>query len=145
MRWLMNDVWERIWKNAIMAYTMYSPGISLQGLGKTTKSFSKSNRWHSTSRIQVYAVISIPVTWAQAVSRWFPTAAARIRVRARMWNLWWTKRHWGRFSPRTSVSPVNRHSANFSIIIISRDWHNRSIGGRSAEWTQLESIPHYTN
>jgi hypothetical protein len=34
-----------------------------------------------------------------------------------MWNLWWTKRHWGRFSPSTSVSPVNHHSTNFSIII----------------------------
>jgi hypothetical protein len=33
-------------------------------------------------------------------------------------------------------SPTN-HSANFSIIIIiiTRGWHNRPIGGRSAEWT----------
>jgi hypothetical protein len=23
-----------------------------------------------------------------------------------MWGLWWTKRHWGRFSPSTSVSPA---------------------------------------
>jgi hypothetical protein len=55
------------------------------------------------------------------------------------WGLWWTKRHWGRFSPSTSVSPVN-HSTNFSIIIITRGWHNRPISGRSAEWTQLDSI-----
>jgi hypothetical protein len=81
---------------------------------------------------------------AQAVSRWFPTAAARVRVRAGMWDLWWTKRHWFRFCPSTSVSPAN-HSTNFSIIIITRVWHNRPIGGRSAEWTQLDSIPHYTN
>jgi hypothetical protein len=39
-----------------------------------------------------------------------------------MWSLWWTKRHWDRFSPRTSVSPTN-HSTNFSIIIITRGWH----------------------
>jgi hypothetical protein len=52
-------------------------------------------------------------------------------------GLWWTKRHWGRFSPSTSVSPANNHSTNFSIIIITR--------GRSAEWTQLDSTPHYTN
>jgi hypothetical protein len=57
-----------------------------------------------------------------------------------MWGLRWTKRHWGRFSPSTSVSPVN-HSTNFSIIIITRGWHNRPIIGRSAEWTQLDSTP----
>jgi hypothetical protein len=27
------------------------------------------------------------------------------------------------------------HSTNFSIIIITRHWHNTPIGGRSAEWT----------
>jgi hypothetical protein len=24
-----------------------------------------------------------------------------------MWDLWWTKLHWGRFSPSTSVYPAN--------------------------------------
>jgi hypothetical protein len=24
-------------------------------------------------------------------------------------------------------------------------WHNRPIGGRSADWIQLDSTPHYTN
>jgi hypothetical protein len=43
-----------------------------------------------------------------------------------MWCLWWTKRHWGRFSPSTSASPAN-HSTNFSIIIITRGWHNRPL------------------
>jgi hypothetical protein len=60
-----------------------------------------------------------------------------------MWGLWWTKRHCGRFSPSTSVSLAN-HSTNFSIIITTRGWHNRPISGRSAEWTQLNSNPHYT-
>jgi hypothetical protein len=34
---------------------------------------------------------------------------------------------WGRFSPRTSVSPANLHSIFFStiIFIITRGWHNR--------------------
>jgi hypothetical protein len=54
--------------------------------------------------------------------------------------LWWTKRHWGRFSPSTSVSLAN-HSTNFSIIIITRGWHNRPVGSLSAEWTQLDSTP----
>jgi hypothetical protein len=45
------------------------------------------------------------------------------------------KRNWGRFPPNTSISPANHHSTNFSIIIIIGGWHNRPIGGRSAEWT----------
>jgi hypothetical protein len=65
----------------------------------------------------------------KAVSRWLPTAAVRVRIR----GLWWRKWQWGRFSPSTSVSSANHHSTNFSIIIITRDWHNRPIGGRSAE------------
>jgi hypothetical protein len=39
-------------------------------------------------------------------------------------------------------SPANHHSINFSIII-TQGWHNRPIGGRSAEWTQLDSTPLY--
>jgi hypothetical protein len=41
--------------------------------------------------------------------------------------------------------PANHHSTNFSIIILTRGWHNRLIGGCSAKWTQLDSTPHYTN
>jgi hypothetical protein len=57
---------------------------------------------------------------AQAVSRWLPTVAARVRSRGLvMWDLWWTNWRWGRFSPRASASPVNLHSTNsFTIIII---------------------------
>jgi hypothetical protein len=61
-----------------------------------------------------------------------------------MWDLWWTKLHWRRFSPSTSVSPAN-HSTNFSIIIITRGWQNMPISGRSAKWTQSDSTSHYTN
>jgi hypothetical protein len=35
-----------------------------------------------------------------------------------MWDLWWTKWRWGRFSPSISVSPANLHSTNCSTIII---------------------------
>jgi hypothetical protein len=52
---------------------------------------------------------------AQAVSRWLPTAAARV------WScgiLWWTKWRWGGFSPSTSVSPANLHSTNCSTITL---------------------------
>jgi hypothetical protein len=58
---------------------------------------------------------------AQAVSRWLPTAAITGQV---MWDLWWTKWHWGRFSLSTSISPANPQSTNCSIIII-RGWYNR--------------------
>jgi hypothetical protein len=34
-------------------------------------------------------------------------------------DLWWTKCHWGRFSPSTSVSLANLQSTKFSIIIIA--------------------------
>jgi hypothetical protein len=73
---------------------------------------------------------------SSAVRRWLPTAAARVRVRAACGGLWWTRRHWGRFSPSTSVSPAN-HSTDFSIIIITRGWHKRPISGRSVEWTLI--------
>jgi hypothetical protein len=53
-----------------------------------------------------------------------------------MWGLWWTKRHWGRFPPSTSVSPAN-HSTDFSIIIITQGWHNRPLSGQSVEWTLI--------
>jgi hypothetical protein len=36
-----------------------------------------------------------------------------------MWDLWWTKWRWGRFTPSTSVSPANLHFTNFSTITIT--------------------------
>jgi hypothetical protein len=48
---------------------------------------------------------------AQAVSRWLPTAMARVRALVCVkWDLWWTKWLWGRFSPSTLVSTANLHS-----------------------------------
>jgi hypothetical protein len=38
-------------------------------------------------------------------------------------------------------SPENHDSTNFSILIITRVKYNRPIGGRSAEWTQLDPTP----
>jgi hypothetical protein len=61
-----------------------------------------------------------------------------------MWVLWWRNMHWGRFSSSTSVFPA-KHFTNFSIIIIDRGGYNRPISGSSAEWTQLDSTPQYTN
>jgi hypothetical protein len=73
----------------------------------------------------------------QAVSRWLLTAAARVRVRIACGVCGGQSGIGGGFfSPSTSFFPANYHSTNFSIIITR---------GRSAEWTQLDSTPHYTN
>jgi hypothetical protein len=80
---------------------------------------------------------------AQAVSRWLPTAAARVRARAACGICGGQSGSGSGFLRVLRFSPAN-HSANFSTIIITRGWHNRPIDGRSAEWTQLDSTPHYT-
>jgi hypothetical protein len=98
---------------------------------------------HTTTAAQVTAELNIHLghAVAQAVSRWLPTATTRVRVRA----VCGVCVGQSRFSPSTSVSLANHHFTNFFIITITQGWHNRPIGGCSAEWTQLDSIPHYTN
>jgi hypothetical protein len=54
---------------------------------------------------------------AQAASRRLLTAAARVRAQV-MWDLWWKKWQWGRFSLSTSVSPANSNSTDCSTFII---------------------------
>jgi hypothetical protein len=57
---------------------------------------------------------------AQAVSRWLPhRGGPGSNPGLVMWDLWWTKWWWGRFSGSISVSPVNLHSTNFSTITIA--------------------------
>jgi hypothetical protein len=36
-----------------------------------------------------------------------------------MWDLWWKKWRWGRFSSSTLVSPANLYTTNFSTITIT--------------------------
>jgi hypothetical protein len=56
---------------------------------------------------------------AQAVSGWLPTVAAwGSSPGLVMWDLWWTKWRWGRFSLSTSVSPANLHGPQSSSSII---------------------------
>jgi hypothetical protein len=80
---------------------------------------------------------------AQAVSRWLPTAAARVRFRAACGVCGGRSGTGGRFSPSTSVSPAN-HSTNFSIIITTRGWHNRPLVATvpcGPNWTPPPTIP----
>jgi hypothetical protein len=77
---------------------------------------------------------------AQAVSRWLPTAAARVRVRAACGVRGEQSSTGAGFFRVLRFPLANHHSTNFYIIIIIRDWHNGPIGGRSAEWTHLDSI-----
>jgi hypothetical protein len=43
-----------------------------------------------------------------------------------MWDLWWTKKYWGRFSPSTSVYPAKHSTGCYTLIIIS-GWYNRPV------------------
>jgi hypothetical protein len=67
-------------------------------------------------RNQDYDLISRAV--AQAVSRWLPTAAARVRVRAAC-GVWVDKEALGQVFSEYFGSPAN-HSTNVSTIIIPR-------------------------
>jgi hypothetical protein len=82
---------------------------------------------------------------AQAVSRWLPTAAARVRARVCLWDLWWTKWRWGRFSPSILVSPANVHSTKFSILTITRGRHNRPEVADVPSGPSMDSTPHCAN
>jgi hypothetical protein len=47
-----------------------------------------------------------------------------------MWDLWWTKWRWGRFSPSTSVYPANFYTIT---ITITRGRYSRPNSGRSTQ------------
>jgi hypothetical protein len=81
---------------------------------------------------------------AQAVSRWLPTAAARVRVQVACEVCGGESGIGAGFLQVLWFPLPNHHSTNFFIIINTRGRHNRTIIGRSAQWTQLDSTPHYT-
>jgi hypothetical protein len=61
-----------------------------------------------------------------------------------MWDLWWTKWNWGRFSPSTSVSADNSHSAApQSSSCIIQGWYNWPNSGRRTKWTQSHPLPKF--
>jgi hypothetical protein len=63
-----------------------------------------------------------------------------------MWDLWWTKWRWGRFSLSTSVSCASSQflippTASRSPSTIIRGWYNRPNSGWRAKWTQSHCTP----
>jgi hypothetical protein len=64
----------------------------------------------------------------QAVSRRLPTAAARVECDGQKWR-------WGRFSPRTSVSPANLYIPSTSPQSSSLSPEAGTIG---QEWPQCQ-------
>jgi hypothetical protein len=53
-----------------------------------------------------------------------------------MWDLWWTKLHWGMFSPSTSVSPANSHSTE-PLHIHHHHHHHHHLSSRAGTIGQL--------
>jgi hypothetical protein len=87
------------------------------------KSLSRINQYPVGNRTSRNSKKGAIQTWprgraiTQVVSYQLPTAATRDRAQF-MWDLWWTKWHWSRFSPSTSVSLANSHSTECFTLII---------------------------
>jgi hypothetical protein len=58
-----------------------------------------------------------------------------------MQNMWWTDRHWWRFSVRISVSPTNSHSTDCSIFISNLKNNNSHLGTISIHQLQQKYFP----
>jgi hypothetical protein len=84
----------------------YSP---LKRKCATTESKSLSNIRQRFSMSDLKSKRDVTVT--HSLGR-LPTTAARL-----MWDLWWNKWRWGRFSPSTSVFHTSSHSISFFIFI----------------------------
>jgi hypothetical protein len=76
------------------------------------------------------------------VSRWLPTAAARVRVLA-VFAFVVDKAALGQVFSEYFGFPCQSFHQIFYIIITTRGWDNRPLGGRSVEWTQLDPPPLY--
>jgi hypothetical protein len=77
----------------------------------------------------------------QAVSRWLPTEAARVRARVWSSGICGGQSGGGPGFLRVLRIPLPIHSTKFSILTITRVRYNRPITGRRAEWTQFGLHP----
>jgi hypothetical protein len=63
-------------------------------------------------------IITIGRALAQAVSRPASHRGGPEQITGLvMWDFWWTKWHWCRFSLSSPISPADSHSSDFSIFI----------------------------
>jgi hypothetical protein len=103
----------------------------------------KEQHWHMRLVIRRYTWLSIASSWvvgraiAQAISRQFPNAAARVRSQVRSCGICSGQRGTGagflrllRFLLRILMPPNAPHSS------IVWSWHNRPISGRRTKRTQ---------
>jgi hypothetical protein len=54
-----------------------------------------------------------------------------------MWDLWWPKEHFGKFSLSTSISLANHHSTDCSTITII---YHPGMVQQAKEWMQCQPI-----
>jgi hypothetical protein len=80
---------------------------------------------------------------AQAVSRWLPTAEARVRIQVKSCGLCGEQSGNGagflrvhRFPLPILIPPTAPHSSS-----IIRRWYNRPVSGRRTKWTQSHPTP----
>jgi hypothetical protein len=59
-----------------------------------------------------------------------------------MWNLWWTKWHWGTFSPSTSDYPASLHSTNCPTITNIYQTRVGIIGQQQTQYLVNSVSPH---
>jgi hypothetical protein len=78
---------------------------------------------------------------AQAVSRWLPTAAARVKAQVRSCGICGGQSGTVASFPRVLrfplpilIPPTASHSSSSSIF---RDWYNRPVSDRRTKWTQF--------
>jgi hypothetical protein len=137
---------------------LYSPSISFLRLFKIGQSVKLDNHicikefylftyslMIDLMPLSVARILPRRIGRAQAVSHRFPTAPARVRARGEHVGFVVDKVALGQVFSECFGFPANHHSTKFSIIIMTRGWHNRLICGRNAEWTQLDSTPRYSN
>jgi hypothetical protein len=143
-----------VWTSLISVVTM------IHSLGRVSQNTVKN--LHNFSRECKYLRVQTPLLYvkdmrtldlwvciaqssraiAQAVSRWFPTAAARVRARVWSSGICATQSGTrGRFSPSTWVSPANLHYTKFSILTTTQGRYNSPEVAEVPSWPSLHSTP----
>jgi hypothetical protein len=92
-----------------------------------------------------YDVGAVGRALAEAVSRWLPTAAARVQSRVWTSGICGGKSGAGAGFLRVLRFPLPFIPPNSPSSRSPSGRYNRSVNGPRAEWTQFDSTPHYAN